>query len=194
MSSFEYAMVLISIVVGLGITHILSSLGSAVHRIRGHGRPLRLELNYLVWIGFIFGWLVQFWWFEFKWSELEPQFGFLLFGFLVLYSVSLFLLAVILVPHHLAVVDDSWEYFLSIRPWFFGGLLLVNGIDLVDTFLKGAEWGTRLSYIFFWTAVTAGAVIGISTRRRSIHMTVGLVLLIWSNAITIYEQAVLGGW
>lgn len=30
MSAFEYAMVLISIVVGLGITHILSSLGSAV--------------------------------------------------------------------------------------------------------------------------------------------------------------------
>jgi len=70
----------------------------------------------------------------------------------------------------------------------------VNGIDLVDTFLKGVEWGTRLSYLFYWTTVTAGAVIGLSTRRRSIHMAVGLVLLIWSNAITIYEQAVLGGW
>jgi len=56
MSSFEYAMVLVSIIVGLGITHILSSLGSAVHRIRGHGRPLRVELNYLVWIGFMFTW------------------------------------------------------------------------------------------------------------------------------------------
>jgi FtsH-binding integral membrane protein len=109
-------MVLVSIVVGLGITHVLSSLGSAVHRIRGHGRPLRLELNYLVWIGLMFGWLVQFWWFEFKWSELEPQVGFLLFGFLVLYVVTLFLVTVILVPHHLAVVDDTWEYFLSIRP------------------------------------------------------------------------------
>lgn len=194
MSSFEYAMVLISIVVGLGITHILSSLGSAVHRIRGHGRPLRLEMNYLVWIGFIFGWLVQFWWFEFKWSELEPQVGFLLFGFLVLYSVSLFLVTVILVPHHLSVVDDSWEYFLSIRPWFFGGLLLLNGIDLVDTFLKGVEWGTRSTYLWYWTAVTAGAVIGLRATRRSIHMALGLTLLIASNAITLYEQGVLGGW
>ena len=33
MDSFEYIMVLVSIVVGLGITHILSSIGSAIHRI-----------------------------------------------------------------------------------------------------------------------------------------------------------------
>lgn len=50
------------------------------------------------------------------------------------------MIAVILVPHRLEVVDDSWEYFLSIRPWFFGGLLVLNVIDLVDTFMKGWEW------------------------------------------------------
>jgi len=194
MGSFEYAMVLVSIVVGLGITHVLSSLGSAVHRIRGHGRPLRLELNYLVWIGFMFGWLVQFWWFEFKWSELEPQVGFLLFGFLVLYAVTLFLVTVILVPHHLAVVDDTWEYFLSIRPWFFGGLLLLNGIDLIDTFLKGMEWGTRSTYIVYISAVTVSAIIGLFTRRRSVIMAMGLLLLVWSNGLTFYEQGVLGAW
>lgn len=194
MGSFEYAMVLVSIVVGLGITHVLSSLGSAVHRIRGHGRPLRLELNYLVWIGFMFGWLVQFWWFEFKWSELEPQVGFLLFGFLVLYSVTLFLVTVILVPHHLSVVDDTWKYFLSIRPWFFGGLLLLNGIDLADTFLKGTEWGARSTYLVYWSAVTVSAVTGLFTERRGIMMTLGLMLLLWSNGLTFYEQGVLGGW
>jgi hypothetical protein len=194
MGSFEYAMVLVSIVVGLGITHVLSSLGSAVHRIRGHGRPLRLELNYLVWIGYMFGWLVQFWWFEFKWSELEPQVGFLLFGFLVLYSVTLFVVTVILVPHHLSVVDDTWQYFLSVRPWFFGGLLLLNGIDLVDTLLKGLEWGTRSNYVWYWSAVTASGVTGLLTRRRSIMLTLGLTLLVWSNLLTFYEQGVLGGW
>lgn len=194
MGSFEYAMVLVSIVVGLGITHILSSLGSAVHRIRGHGRPLRLELNYLVWIGFMFGWLVQFWWFEFKWSELEPQVGFLLFGFLVLYSVTLFLVTVILVPHHLTVVDDTWQYFLSIRPWFFGGLLILNAIDLIDTFLKGFDWGMRSTYLWYWLTVTASAVIGLVTKRRIVVLALGLLLLIWSNLLTVYEQGVLGGW
>jgi hypothetical protein len=40
-------MVLVSIIIGLGVTHILTSLGSAVHRLRGHGKPLRLEVNYV---------------------------------------------------------------------------------------------------------------------------------------------------
>ncbi|MCJ7453830.1 MAG: hypothetical protein MUO39_15370 [Steroidobacteraceae bacterium] len=194
MGSFEYAMVLVSIIVGLGITHILASLGSAVHRLQGHGRPLRLELNYLVWICFMFTWLAQFWWFEFKWSQLEPQFGFLLFGFLVLYAVTLFLVTVILVPHHLVVVDDSWQYFLSIRPWFFGGVLLLSAIDLLDTFMKGLEWGARSSYLSYWAAVLAGATIGLFSRRRRVHLAVGLVLLVWSNLLTVYEQGVLGGW
>jgi hypothetical protein len=39
MSAFEYAMDLISIIVGLAIAHVLSALGNAVQRIRGMGRP-----------------------------------------------------------------------------------------------------------------------------------------------------------
>lgn len=57
MSGFEYAMVLVSIIIGLGVTHILTSLGSAVHRLRGHGKPLRLELAMglvlVVWSNFL---------------------------------------------------------------------------------------------------------------------------------------------
>jgi hypothetical protein len=30
-------------------------------------------------------------------------------------------------PYRLAIVDDSWVYFLSIRSWFYGGLLVLNG-------------------------------------------------------------------
>lgn len=194
MSSFEYAMVLVSIIVGLGLTHILSSLGSAVHRLRGHGRPIDLELTYLVWVAFVFMWLVNFWWFEFKWNDLASEFGFGLFLFLVLYAVSLFLLAVVLVPHRLAVVDDSWRYFLSIRIWFYGGLLLLNAIDLIDTFMKGADWGFRLTYLLYWPALTAAGVIGLSTTRRSIHTGLGVAMLFWSNALSFYELAILGGW
>ena len=62
MNAFDYAMVLISIIVGLGITHILSNLGTAVPRLRHHGPAIRLECNYLVWIAFVFSWLVNFWW------------------------------------------------------------------------------------------------------------------------------------
>lgn len=192
MTAFEYAMVLISIIVGLATTHILSSLGTAVHRLRGHGKPLRLEINYLIWIGFIFGWLVQFWWWEFKWSVIATEFDFGLYSFLVLYAVALFLLTVVLVPHNLSVVEDTWEYFLAIRQWFYGGLLALNAIDLVDTFMKGWEWGLRESYSWYWPAVTIAGIVGLLTTRRNIHIALGLVLLTWSNVLTFYEQFVLG--
>ncbi len=192
MSHFEYAMVLISIIVGLGITHILTSLGSAVPRLRGHGPPIRLDIVYLTWVGFIFVWLVSFWWFEFKWNELAPQFGMGLFLFLVLYGVSLFSLAVILVPHRLAVVDDSWEYLLSIRSWFYGGLLLLNAIDLADTFMKGADWGTRPSYLALWTAISAAGIIGLTTRRRNAHAGLAITLFLWQILYNFSDLRILG--
>lgn len=52
LESFEYVMVLVSIVIGLALTHVLSALGAAVHRFRGHGSPIRLEAVYLLWVGF----------------------------------------------------------------------------------------------------------------------------------------------
>lgn len=194
MSTFEYGMVLISIIIGLGITHILSSLSSAVHRLRHHGAPIRIEITYLAWVGFVFSWLVNFWWWEFKWSELAPQFGFTVFLFLVLYAVALFSLAVILVPHQLTIVDDTWEYFLSIRSWFYGGLLLLNAIDVADTLMKGSTWGLRPSFLVYWVALTAVAVAGLTTRRRSLHAAFGIAMFVWTNALGLFETAMLGGW
>ncbi len=194
MSAFEYAMVLISIIVGLAITHILAALGSAVHRLRGAGPPVHLEITYLSWVGFVFVWLVSFWWFEFKWSELATEFGFGLYSFLVLYAVSLFSLTVILVPRRLWVVGDSWEYFLSIRLSFYGGLLLLNAIDLADSFMKGVEWGSRLTGLTYWVAVTAAGVIGLTTTRRGVHTGLAITLLASSIALTSYDNANLGGW
>jgi len=191
MSAFEYAMVLISIIVGLGITHILSSLGNAIQRLRGHGPPIRLEITYLAWVAFVFTWLVTFWWFEFKWRDLAPEFGIGLFLFLVLYAVSLFSLAVILVPDRLSVVDDSWEYFLSIRGWFYGGLLVLNAIDLADTFMKGLDWGFRFSYLSYWAATTAAGIFGLTTTRRRVHMGFGIALFFWQFATT---AALTGSW
>jgi hypothetical protein len=70
-SEFEYVMVLVSIIIGLAITHVLSALAAAIHRLRGHGDPIRLESVYLLWTGFVLIWLVSFWWWEFKFQDIE---------------------------------------------------------------------------------------------------------------------------
>ena len=100
----------------------------------------------------------------------------------------------ILVPYRLTIVDDSWVYFLSIRSWFCGGLLVLNVIDLIDTFMKGTEWGFRPPYVTYWTVLTAAAVIGLITTRRSVQTAFGLVMLLWSNGLSFYELDILGNW
>ena len=152
-----------------------------------------MEVTYLTWTAFIFTWLIQFLWWEFRWSKLTSEIGIGLFLFLVLYAVSLFSLAVILVPDRLSIVDDSWKYFLSIRVWFYGGLLVVNSIDLMDTFLKGADWWLRTGYLSYWVALTASAVIGLIATRRSLHTGLGITMLLWNNALTFYDSEILGG-
>ena len=72
----------------------------------------------------------------------------------------MFLLAVILVPDRLYFVNNTWDYFLSIRGWFFGGVIVLNSIDALDTFYKGVAWGTRVPYLVYWVALTLACIVG----------------------------------
>jgi hypothetical protein len=47
LSLFEYVMIPPAIVLGLAITHILSGLGRIVHRLAGHGSPIRMDVVHL---------------------------------------------------------------------------------------------------------------------------------------------------
>jgi hypothetical protein len=194
MESFEYVMALVSVIVGLGLTHLLSALGAGVHRVRGHGASLRLETTYLLWIGFVLIWLVQFWWFEFKFQQLPMVWSFGLYLFIIAYAISLFLMAVVLVPENMEGVSESYEYFMAGKRWFFGAFLLTQVIDVVDTFLKGYDWGTRPVYIVQASAFFVVCFIGLSTRRRPAQLGIAWVAFLGQLLYSFQELGVLGSW
>jgi hypothetical protein len=41
-------------------------------------------------------------------------------------------------------------------------------------------------------AVAAGCALGLSTKRRFVHLAVGTALLLWSNGLTFVELFVVG--
>lgn len=170
MGTFEYVMVLVSIVVGLGLTHALSALGAAVHRLRGHGEPIRLEAIYLLWVGYVLTWLVSFWWFEFRFQGLGVEWSYGLYLFLISYAVCLFLMVVILIPSGMTGMRDSYEYFMAGRKWFFGAVLLGLGIDQVDSFLKGLEWGLRPLNVGLNATTVAVVLVGILSERHRVQL------------------------
>jgi hypothetical protein len=194
MEAFEYVMVLVSIIVGLAITHILAALGAAIHRLRGHGPPIRLGATYLIWVGFLFTWLVSFWWWEFKFQSIDVEWSFGLYLFIIGYAIWLFLLSVVLVPERMEGVSDAFDYLMDGRAWFFGGLLGAVAIDTADSFLKGSEWGMRPVFWAQSAVYVAACVVGIMTTRRRWQLAAAVAAFVAQIVYMFGTVGILGGW
>ena len=191
MNRFEYVMVLISIIVGLGITNVLLGVGAIIDR-RADGPALRIGRSHPVWLAFVFVWMVQFWWWEFRFSELRSEWPMGLYFFLVAYAVAVFLLAVILVPRRWEAVVDLDVYFLKRRRWFYALLFVATWLDVADGWLKG---GNRyliedlglLTWVL-WAAQLTAAVVGTRSekvRTQEILAITCLVLEVVQGFVTL---------
>lgn len=194
MTSFEYVMVLVSIVVALAIAHLLTALGECVRRIRGKGEPIKLDAVFLLWVGDVLIWLISFWWWEFKFQEVVTAWSFGLYLFVIGYAISLFMLAEILVPYRMKGVTDTYVDFRDGRKWFFGTLILVQVIDLFDTYLKGIEWFMRLESVGIVAVTLTIAIIGFVSERRPVQLTIAIVAFSSQFLYVFGELGVLGSW
>lgn len=194
MTSFEYVMVLVSIVVALAIAHLLTALGECVRRIRGKGEPIKLDAVFLLWVGDVLIWLISFWWWEFKFQEVVTAWSFGLYLFVIGYAISLFMLAEILVPHRMKGVTDTYIDFVDGRKWFFGTLIFVQAIDIVDTYLKGIEWVVRPASVGIVAVTTAIAIIGFVSVRRPVQLAVAIIAFSSQLLYVFVELGILGSW
>jgi hypothetical protein len=179
---FQHVMVLTSIIIGLGITHILVGVGSVIERVTGHGAPLRLSWAHGTWLALVFVWMVLFWWWQFRLLSILKVWSLGLYFFIILYAVLLFLLTVILIPRDWGNTDNLNDYFLSKRYWFYPVFLLANVADVVDSFLKGG-WQYLvgmgvLSWIFTAASVPI-CLVGILSKKAWVHSLMAAVFLLW---------------
>ena len=190
MDQFDYLSVLISIITGLGITHLLTGLG----RFLGGPEAPRVFRVHVVWSVNIILYQAFFWWFTFKWADM-PTWTFGLFLFVLAYAILLYLLAVILYPVELLPGFDFRAHFHRRRKWFFLLLSFIALVDAFDTMLKGQDnlaavdaWGVLfLAFTLFSPVYAAYAK---STRFHEVYGVVwGIVLVTW----IVYSQGVLGG-
>lgn len=194
MEQFEYVMALISVIVGLALTHVLSACGAAIHRIRGHGPAIKLELVYLLWILWTVIVLASFWWWEFKLQQTEVTWTLGIYFFLILYSISFFLIAVVLVPERMEGVSNSFEYLISVRHWFFGLVLANQLIDIYDTSLKGVDWVMRPSYLIQASIYFVACIVGMLSKARPVHLALAFVTLAAQIIYILIEMNALGSW
>ena len=139
MEIFDYVMIVISLIVGLGLAQLLSGIGElALGKAIGHD-PAKPYWIHLLWVAYVFLYLIFFWWFQFNLQRVETW-SFPLFSLEVCYAVLIFLLCFVLFPGSKRRISDYKTYFFAARKWFFGLLITVFLVDFVDTAIKGRSY------------------------------------------------------
>lgn len=115
-SAFEYVTVLISIVLGLGITQILTAVADVYHK----SRRVIFYWPHLLWVLFVLVLHVQEWWVTYELKNFHPW-RLPTFLFVMLYPINLFVLARMLFPARLAGkrIDLKTFYLVNYRKMFF---------------------------------------------------------------------------
>lgn len=187
MNQFEFVFALLSVMVGLGLTHILSAMGAAIHRLRGRGAPIKIDVIFLLWVGVMLTWLVSAWWGEYKLQTIGFVWTFGAYLLFILYYIALFLAIVILVPSHLENVADTYLHFMNGRAWFFGALIIATILDFFDTMMKGTDWALRPEYFFSQSGLfIVVGIVGWIFKPRALQITIAAIALL-SQVIYIWR-------
>ena len=135
MDAFGYLVILTSIVLGLGITRVLTGLGRVL-QIRGH---LAFYWVHLMWALNLFLYLLRSnLGILFRWHT-RTEWNFFIFLFVLLSPTIGFLMSVLLFPEPMEEGINLKQHYYANHRWFFtlGSLLAL--LDAVDTYLKGWE-------------------------------------------------------
>lgn len=163
---FPHIRIVMGMIVGLGMTKLLSGLA----RIVQHPKQFKIYGVHLAWVAAMLLTLIHFWWWEFGLFYIE-KWTFPTYFFLIVYSIALFLLCALLFPESMQGYGSYEDYFYSSRPWFFGLLSLTYMLDVVDTWLKGQEHFAKFGYEYLarTPVMVALCLVAIATPNRRVH-------------------------
>jgi hypothetical protein len=162
MDMFNYVMVLASVIIGLGVTHLLQGIVGIVQ----HPGREKVYWVHLMWVAATFLRAIFWWWFQFPLSR-TGQWTFTLYAFVLGYAFLIYLWSALLFPRDLAGYEGYRDYYYSRRGWFFGVGLAGLAVDVVDTALKGLAHFQSLGLFYPAAMATFAILFLIAMRTRS---------------------------
>lgn len=170
MTPFEHISVLISIVIGLGVTQLLIG----VHRLVLARERVRVYWLSLLWMALIFVTQVEWWWGSYALRN-DTVWNFFYFLFVLLSPVTLYLASAFVLPeiepekHY-----DLRDYYYSSNGWFFA--FVATG-PVLDSIRRWLQAGTIADFGVASNAVSAILVGSLAfTRRERYHALVTLIV------------------
>ena len=176
---FPHLRIVLGMVLGLGISRLLLGFAGLVQ----HPGRYRLSAIHLLWAASILVELVLFWWWEFALARIEVW-TFMMFLFLIVYTILLFLMAALLFPDSIEEYGGYEAYLLRRRWWFFGLLGATFVMDAIDTMIKGVDyWQTwsRVHLVEVPLGILMCIVAGSTTHRR-VHLALAVLYVIYQGS------------
>lgn len=175
MTPFDYLSVLNSIVLGLGITQLLSGFASMMRSRRRVTMywpvPVQMAAVFLI--------TVQLWWALFT-LQYEKHWNFAQFLVVLMQPVSVFLAAALITPDFsgTGTIDLREDYFHE-RQWFFASILFVVAASVAKNLVLWGhlpQGGDLVGHLVF----VAISVVGMTSKSDLVHKIIApLSLLIY---------------
>jgi hypothetical protein len=177
METFNYLSVLVSIIAGLGMTHLLDGLTKLI-QVRDR---VKIYWVHLMWIIGVFFLMIQFWWGFWGYHVFETW-TYPIFILFLLQPIQLLIASDLLFPDF---SDDSItslrDYYFANHRWLFWPLVgyLALVIPYATILRDGGQWislsnGIRLLGV----AVLAAAALSDSPRVHAVICIAGLILFV----------------
>ncbi|MGK2963255.1 MAG: hypothetical protein ACSLFK_14115 [Gemmatimonadaceae bacterium] len=181
MNEFEFVAVLISIVIGLGITHLLQGVAQAVHE----RHQTRFDSVHAAWTVSVFLVMVLNWWVLFTWRT-HKVWTFDVFLLLILWAVALYLLVVFLYPPGKEAAQSWAAVYEGNRQWFLSAYAAMTFLDICITGVRG-DLLNPPAYLPLAGHYFVLVVIGVFVSRRSYQKFLAWYILctglLWSLVV-----------
>ena len=187
MSSFEFISILISIIIGLGVTNLLAGTGRAFYRRKQNP----IDEIHIVFTAATLLVLVLNWWVMFSWNT-EVNWSFDEFLVLIVWTISLCMLTIFLYPPDLSEAEEHRDRFQRNRTGYYSTFIAVCLLDVAQTGIRG-DLFHPVWYVPFvgQYAVLAGS--GLVVRRRGYDRFFAWYQLntvsVWSRVVRRYLGA-----
>jgi len=184
MSSFEFIVALMSIIIGLGVTNLLAGAGRAFYRRRQNP----IDEVHIVFTAATLLLLVLQWWVTFKWNT-QVNWSFDEFLVLIVWTISLYMLTVFLYPPDLSEGEEHGDRFHRNRTGYYSTFLTMCLLDIAQTAIRGDVFHP-VWYLPFVSQYALLASAGLIARRRGYNRFFAWyllsTLLIWALVVRRY--------
>ena len=171
MTPFEYLAVLISIVLGFGITELLAGVQRLVH----HRDEVVLHWLPLTWSGIVFVALVQWWWAAFGFRD-RMEWNFFSFLLILLVPVLYYLAAALVLPLGArAERFDLRAHYFAVHRLFFGTVATATMLEALRAAVVRDAQATLLNLVA--TALLAALAIVRNPRAHAAGTLLAAALL-----------------